>query len=78
MLIVIILTFLLTTALYGALVFFPARRLAVYLQAHPEAVHALSQHLLLPLFGRAPDPPAGPDDAVPTDPPDPRPRGFPS
>lgn len=48
----IFLTFILTTCLYGTLLFLACRRVAIHLQGNPEAVKALTEHLLLPVLGR--------------------------
>lgn len=50
----IILTFLLTTALYGFLLWWACRRISRHLQGNPEGVKAVTDHVLLPLLGRPP------------------------
>lgn len=51
----IILTFLLTTALYGLLLYLACRRISRHLQGNPEGVKAVTDHVLIPLLGRQPD-----------------------
>ncbi len=51
----IILTFLLTTALYGALLWLAVRRILRHLQGNEEAVKAVTDHVLIPLLGRRPE-----------------------
>lgn len=51
----IILTFLLTTALYGTLLYLACRRLSRHLQGNPDGVKAVTDHVLIPLLGRRPD-----------------------
>jgi hypothetical protein len=48
----ILITFILTTALYAALFWLATRNLARHLQDNPEAIHALSKHLFVPLLGK--------------------------
>ncbi len=48
-------TFLFTTALYGALVWLAWRRVVVHLKENPEGVQAFTQHILIPLLGRRPE-----------------------
>ncbi len=52
MIVVIFLTFLLTTALYGTLAWLACRRVVSHLQENPEAVKAVTDHVLLPMLGR--------------------------
>jgi hypothetical protein len=65
----IILTFLLTTAFYGVLLYLACRRVSRHLQGNESAIHAVTTHLLLPLLGRRPedenDQPAGEPDSLP-------------
>ena len=51
----VLLTFLLTTALYGALALLAWQRLARHLKDNPQAVEAFTRHILLPLLGRTED-----------------------
>ncbi len=61
MILVIFVTFLLTTALYGTLAWLACRRVVGHLQGNPEAVKAVTDHVLLPMLGReAEQKPAGP------------------
>ncbi len=48
----IFLTFLLTTAGYGALLWWACRRISRHLRGNPEAVKAVTEHVLIPLLGR--------------------------
>jgi hypothetical protein len=48
----VLLTFLLTTALYGGLLWLACRRLSRHLQGNPDAVKAVTDHVLIPLLGR--------------------------
>lgn len=48
----IFLTFALTTALYGFLLWLAGRRVAKHLQGNAEAVKAVTEHVLLPILGR--------------------------
>ena len=50
--ILVLLSFLLTTAGYGFLVWLAVRRVVEHLRECPEGVAALSEHLLLPVFGK--------------------------
>jgi hypothetical protein len=52
MLLLMFLTFLLTTALYGALLVFALRRVSAHMQGNSEATQAVAEHILVPLFGR--------------------------
>jgi len=51
----IFLTFLLTTAGYGALLWLACRRIMRHLKDNPEAVKAVTEHVLIPLLGRRPE-----------------------
>lgn len=51
----IILTFLLTTAGHGVVLWLAIRRISRHLQGNPEAVKAVTEHVLIPLLGRRPD-----------------------
>jgi hypothetical protein len=51
----IILTFLLTTAFYAILLYLACRRISRHLQRTPEGVKAVTAHVLLPLLNRPPD-----------------------
>lgn len=48
----ILLTFVVTTAMYAALLFLAFRRVARHLQSHPEAVKVVTEHVLVPLLGQ--------------------------
>lgn len=48
------LTFLLTTALYGFLLWLAVRRVSRHLQGNAEGVKAVTDHVLIPLLGRQP------------------------
>ena len=50
----IVITFILTTVAYGVLIWFASRRLVAHLRDNPEAVAALSEHLIIPILGRKP------------------------
>jgi hypothetical protein len=54
MLLLMFLTFLLTTALYGALLVFALRRITAHVQGNFDATQAVAEHILVPLFGRKP------------------------
>ena len=51
----IFLTFLLTTAGYGILLWLACRRVSRHLQGNPEAVKAVTDHVLIPLLCRRPN-----------------------
>jgi hypothetical protein len=59
----VFLTFLLTTAAYGILLWLACRRVSRHLQGNAEAVKAVTDHVLIPLLGRRAEggrePPAG-------------------
>jgi hypothetical protein len=48
----ILLTFILTTAGWGALLALALRRVAMHLKDNPEGVEAISKHVLVPILGR--------------------------
>ena len=48
----IFLTFILTTCLYGCVLLLACRRVARHLRGNQEAVKAVTEHVLLPVFGR--------------------------
>lgn len=48
----IVLTFLMTSALYGILAWLAFRKVSRHLQGNPEAIKSFSEHVLLPLLGR--------------------------
>jgi hypothetical protein len=48
----IFLTFILTTCLYCSLLFLACRSVARHLQGNNEAVKAVTEHVLLPMLGR--------------------------
>lgn len=45
-------TFILTTILYGCLLFLACRRVAIHLRGNAVAAHAVAEHVLLPIIGR--------------------------
>jgi hypothetical protein len=47
--------FLLTTALYGVVLWLACRRVSRHLQGNAEAVKAVADHVLIPLLGRRPE-----------------------
>jgi len=49
---IVLFTFLLTTALYGAGLFFAWRRVMEHLKENDEASRAFAEHILVPLLGR--------------------------
>ena len=49
---VVLLTFVATTGIYCGLLVLACRRVARHLQGHPEAVKAVTEHVLVPLFGK--------------------------
>ena len=51
----ILFTFLVTTALFGVLLWFACRRVVAHLQKHPAGRQAFTEHILAPLFGRGAD-----------------------
>ena len=51
----IILTFLLTTAFYAMLLWLAVRRVLRHLQGNEEGIRAITQFVLVPLLGRRPD-----------------------
>jgi hypothetical protein len=51
----VFLTFLLTTALYGVLLWLACRRISRHLHGNAEGVRAVTDHVLIPLFSRRPD-----------------------
>jgi hypothetical protein len=50
MILVFMLTFLLTTAGYGVLIWFGCRRIAAHFRENPAAGRAIFEHVVLPLF----------------------------
>ena len=48
----IFLTFILTTCFYGCLLCLACRRITTHLQGNAEAVKAVTEHVLLPVLGR--------------------------
>jgi hypothetical protein len=51
----VFLTFLVTTALYGVLLWLAIRRVSRHLQGNAEAIKAVTDHVLIPLLGRRPE-----------------------
>jgi hypothetical protein len=51
----ILVTFVLTTALYGGLAVWGLRRLIRHLQSNNDGVKAVTEHVLLPMLGRSPE-----------------------
>jgi hypothetical protein len=52
MLLILLLTFLLTTALYGVLLWLVCCRVLRHLQGNAEAVKAVTDHVFIPLLGK--------------------------
>ena len=50
--ILVIMTFILTTGVYACLMWLACRRVAHHLRGNPEAVKAVTEHVLLPLLRR--------------------------
>ncbi len=50
-----ILTFLITTAFYGFLLWLAVRRVSRHLQDNIEGVKAVTDHVIIPLLGRRPN-----------------------
>jgi hypothetical protein len=48
----LILTFLFTTVLWLGVLIFALRRVILHLKDNPEGCQAISEHVLVPLFGR--------------------------
>jgi hypothetical protein len=57
MMITIFAVFLLTTALYGAVLFLAFRRVAEHLKGNAEATKSVVDHIVIPLLGRKPQAP---------------------
>jgi hypothetical protein len=53
---IFILTFLGTTALWGFVLWLATRRVVHHLRGNPEGIAALTAHLLVPLLGRREEP----------------------
>jgi hypothetical protein len=51
----VLLTFVATTGIYSVLFILAFRRVARHLQGRPEAVEAVTEHVLVPLLGRQKD-----------------------
>ena len=51
----IIVTFSLTTIVYASLMWLACRRVVRHLRGNPEAVKAVTEHVLLPMLGRKPE-----------------------
>ena len=51
---VVIMTFSLTTGIYASLMWLACRRVVHHLRGNPEAVKAVTEHVLLPMLGRKP------------------------
>jgi hypothetical protein len=45
-------TFILTTSVYASLMWLACRRVVHHLRGNPEAVKAVTEHVLLPMLGR--------------------------
>jgi hypothetical protein len=54
-LILMLLTFVATTATYAGLLFLAFRRVARHLQGSPDAMQAVTEHVLVPLLGKKQD-----------------------
>jgi len=48
----VVITFVLTSAAYGAVTYLILRRIAEHLKGNPEASKAFSEHVLIPVLGR--------------------------
>ena len=48
----VVMTFILTTGVYACLMWLAGRRVAHHLRGNPEAVKAVTEHVLLPMLGR--------------------------
>jgi hypothetical protein len=48
----VVLTFVVTTGTYAVLLFLAFRRVARQLQGRPEALRAVTEHVLVPLLGK--------------------------
>jgi hypothetical protein len=70
-LILMLLTFIATTGVYAGLLFLAFQRVARELQGRPEAMRAVTEYVLVPIFGKKQDEPETdkivPQDAEPTD-----------
>jgi hypothetical protein len=51
----VLLTFVATTGIYSGLLVLAFRRVARHLQGHPEAMRAVTEHVLVPLLGKKRD-----------------------
>jgi hypothetical protein len=63
--------FVLTTALYGSLLFLAFRRVAAHLQGNAEATKSVVEHVVIPLLGRKPQTPVDKEAPKPRLPPKP-------
>jgi hypothetical protein len=50
--VLVIMTFILTTSVYVCLMWLACRRVAHHLRGNAEAVKAVTEHVLLPMLGR--------------------------
>lgn len=50
--ILVVLTFILTTGVYACLMWLACRWVAHHLRGNPEAIKAVTEHVLLPMVGR--------------------------
>jgi hypothetical protein len=48
-----VVTFVVTTCVYGCLALLACRRVAKHLHGNPEAISAVTQHVLMPVFWAA-------------------------
>ena len=48
-------TFVLTTGVFVSLIWLACRRVVHHLRGNPEAVKAVTEHVLLPMLGRKPE-----------------------
>jgi hypothetical protein len=51
----IVFTFLVTSGLYGVLLWLGCRKLAAHLRDNPAGREAVAEHVVMPLLGRGPD-----------------------
>lgn len=53
--ILVLVTFVVTTGIYLGLLVLAFRRVARHLQGHPEATRAVTEHVLIPILGKQRD-----------------------
>jgi hypothetical protein len=67
MLTAILLTFMLTTGVYAALLIWACLKIVRHLRYHPHGIQALADHVLLPVLTAGGETPATAIDATPAD-----------